>query len=168
MTFSIRRANQGDYEGLCEVFEEVDALHREALPQVFREPDGPTRTRAFISAIISDEDAVVLVAEHESRIIGLVYTAIRESPDIPLMVPRRYAMINNLVVTERFRRSGVGRSLVEKAHQWALGKGVHHVELNVWEFNQRAMAFYEKLGYTTASRRMWKSLCTSDAVLTQK
>lgn len=74
------------------------------------------------------------------------------------MVARQYAMIGDLVVRKRFRRSGVGQSLVERAHQWALDKGAVQVELSVWEFNKEAIAFYEKLGYRTASRRMWNSL----------
>ena len=41
MDFSIREVTHEDYEGLCKVFAEVDALHRESLRQVFREPDGP-------------------------------------------------------------------------------------------------------------------------------
>lgn len=158
MGFFIRTATQEDYEHLCEAFAEGDAHHRKDLPQVFREPDGSVRTREFISAILSDENATLLVADHDGQIIGLVHILLRETPDISVMVPRRYAVIDNLVVAKRFRRSGVGQLLMQKAHQWAVSRGVVEVELNVWEFNQGAIAFYEKLGYTTASRRMWKSL----------
>ncbi|MFQ6040665.1 MAG: GNAT family N-acetyltransferase [Candidatus Poribacteria bacterium] len=158
MEFSIREAVLEDYEGLCEVFEEVDALHREALPYVFREPDGPARTREYISGIIASRNATLFVAEHDGQIIGLVHATLLKSPDIPIIAPRRYAVIENLAVTERFRRSGVGRSLVERVHQWVLDKGITQVELNVWEFNKGAIAFYEQLGYTTVSRKMWKSL----------
>jgi len=158
MQFSIREATPEDYEGLCEVFAEVDAFHREALPQIFREPDRPARTEGFISSIISDEHAALFIAERDGQIVGLVRILIREAPDIPLMVPRRYAIIDNLAVAKPFRRSGVGRSLVGQAHQWALNQGITQVELNVWEFNKGAMAFYERLGYATARRRMWKSL----------
>ena len=158
MDFSIREATPEDYEGLCEVFAEVDALHREALSQIFREPDGPARTEEFVSSIISDEHAALFVAERDGQIVGLVHIFIREAPDIPLMVPRRYGVIDNLAVAKPFRRSGVGRSLIEKAHQWALQQGITQVELGVWEFNKGAMAFYERLGYATTSRKMWKSL----------
>jgi len=47
---------------------------------------------------------------------------------------------------------------MEEAHQWVLGKGATQIELIVWEFNEGAIAFYEKLGYETAYRKMWKSL----------
>ena len=32
----IRPARPEDYEAICEVLDEVDALHRDALPQIFR------------------------------------------------------------------------------------------------------------------------------------
>jgi len=67
-------------------------------------------------------------------------------------------VIDSLAVKEGFRRSGVGRALMERAHQWARDKGVTQVELGVWEFNEGAMAFYEKLGYRPASRKMRRVL----------
>ena len=158
MEFSIREAVMADYEGLSEIFEEVDACHREALPHIFQKPDRIARTREYISDIITSKDAALFVAEYRGQIIGLAHVNVRESPDIPFMVPRRYAVIGDLIVRERFHRSGVGRSLVETAHQWALNKGLTEIELTVWEFNEGAIAFYDKLGFTTANRRMWKSL----------
>ena len=158
MEFFIREANQGDYEALCAIFAEADAMHREALPHIFREAAGPARSKDFVFEILADENAALFVAEHEGQIIGLVHVRVRETPDIPILVPRRYAVINDLVVKERFRRHGVGRALLERAERWALDKGATQVELVVWEFNKGAIAFYEELGYKTISRRMWKPL----------
>jgi shikimate dehydrogenase len=158
MDFFIRRATQSDYEDLCALYAEVDALHRDAVVGVFQVPDGPPRTREFISGIIADENAGFFVAESTGHIIGLVCVRIRQSPDIPILTPRRYAKIEELSVLKRFQRQGIGRALVEKAHQWALGKQIGQVELNVWEFNEGAMAFYREIGYTTALRIMWKTL----------
>ena len=154
----IREATQDDYRGLCEVFEEVDILHCEAIPHVFQRSHRPARTEEFISDVITNDDEALFVAEYDDQIIGIVQISIREAPDIPIMVPRRYAVITNLAVKEKFRRSGIGRSLVEKAHRWAMKKGATQIELNVWEFNRPAIAFYEKLGYATATRRMWRWL----------
>ncbi len=164
MDFSIRQANPEDYGELCEVFAEIDALHREALPDVYRAPDGPARSEEYITSIIADENAALFVAQSDLGIVGLVEISLREPPDISIMVPRRYARIGTLVVKERFRRSGVGRGLMERAHQWAQAKGASQVELGVWEFNEGAIAFYERLGYTTDIRRMRRALELNSAV----
>lgn len=158
MDFSIREAIQRDCQGLSEAFQEVHVLHRRALPQVFRKAAGDAWRKVHFTSILADENAALLVAECEGHIVGFVHVLIREAPDIPIMVPRRYAVVDNLAVRKKFRRHGVGRSLMEAAHRWALDKKVSHVELNVWEFNKEAIDFYDKLGYETANRRIWKSL----------
>lgn len=158
MDFAIREATQEDYSRLIELFAEVDALHRKALPKVFRKADGPARTEEYIFGIIANGDACLFVAEHHSQVVGFAQGFIRQAPDIPVIVPRRYGVVDDVVVREGFRRSGVGRSLVKRVEQWVLEKGVFQVELNVWEFNKGAMAFYEEVGYLTASRKMQRWL----------
>ncbi len=152
MKFHIREATQNDYDGISEVFEEVDSLHRKALPHIFREPDGWARTEEFVFSIISDENAALFVAETNDQIIGLVHVLIRKTPPIPIMVPRRYAVLENLAVRNGYRHLGVGTSLLERAHQWALGNELNQIESNVWEFNEEAIAFYRKQGYATSRR----------------
>jgi len=158
MRFHIREATQKDYNGISEVFEEVDSLHRKALPHIFREPDRPARIEEFISSIISDENAALFVGETNGQIIGLVHVLIRQTPPVLIMVPRRYAVLENLAVRDGYRHLGVGTSLLERAHQWALGKELSQIESNVWEFNEEAIAFYKKQGYTTARRSISRPL----------
>jgi ribosomal protein S18 acetylase RimI-like enzyme len=154
MEYSIRQATLDDYDPVNAVLAEVDAQHREALPHVFRDPGGPARSGEYLASIIEDEHDTLLIAERLDQVIGLIHACIREARDIPILVPRRYAVIESLVVAAGSRRCGVGRALMEAAHRWAQEQGVEQIELGVWEFNQGALAFYEKLGYRTAIRRM--------------
>ncbi len=73
-------------------------------------------------------------------------------------MPRRRAFVDSLAVGQEFRRHGIGRALMDQAHAWAIAKGAADVELNVYEFNQPALAFYQALGYETSTRRMVRSL----------
>jgi ribosomal protein S18 acetylase RimI-like enzyme len=43
---------------------------------------------------------------------------------------------------------------MSEAHDWAIARGASSVELNVYEFNVPAIAFYQELGYQTISRQM--------------
>ncbi len=158
MALSIRKAETSDYEELSALFEEGDAWHREHLPRIFQKPEGVVRSREYIRGLLADEGSALFVAELEGRLVGLISAVIREAPDVPLFVPRRYAIIDNVVVKAGYRRAGIGRALMERAHEWAVEAGVESVELNVWEFNAGALEFYRGLGYETSSRRMSRRL----------
>jgi ribosomal protein S18 acetylase RimI-like enzyme len=158
MQITIRPATEDDYEALCRLYAEVDALHSRALPGVFRAAEGPPRPRELVRETISSEESALFVAVAESGIVGMLDVDIRSAPDYPIIVPRRYAHISEIVVTESHRGRGVGQMLMEQAHRWALEKGLSEVELNVWEFNEGAVTFYKKLGYETSHRTMRISL----------
>jgi len=74
------------------------------------------------------------------------------------MVPREFAVIDNLVVAAGRRQQGLGTALVRAAENWAGQRGLREVWLNVWEFNLNARSLYESLQYQTITRRMRKAL----------
>src|SRR5215210_3342735 len=111
MEFVIRAADQTDYAGLCAVFAEAHALHRDALPHIFREPDGPVLTAEFVADVIADHGAALFVAEHNRQIVGLVHLSLTETPDRPILMLRQYVSIHSLVVRQACRHAGIGRAL---------------------------------------------------------
>jgi shikimate dehydrogenase len=156
MELNIRKAVASDYADLCPLFEEGDALHREHLPHIFQKPSGAVRGREYVLGLIANEAVGFFVAHAENQLVGLICVMLRQSPEGPIFVQRRYAVVDNVVVQEGFRHAGIGRELMEKAHEWAMAAGVESIELNVWEFNQDAIAFYKTLGYETISRKIRK------------
>jgi ribosomal protein S18 acetylase RimI-like enzyme len=77
---------------------------------------------------------------------------------MPIFVPRRYAVVDGLAVTAAFQHQGVGRLLMDAAHSWAAARGAGAIELNVYAFNETAIAFYRSLGYEIYSVRMSRAL----------
>ncbi len=158
MAVTIRGATAQDYEALCEIIEEVDTLHRQALPHIFQASGGPVRERVYILGLLADEDHGLFVAEVEGQVAGFLHVTVRDAPPIPILVPRRVAVVDNIAVKAAYRRAGLGRALMSRAEQWAQARGAAEVELNVYEFNGAAIAFYESLGYEAFSRRMGRRL----------
>jgi len=158
MELHIREAVASDYDSLCVLFEETDALHRENLPHIFQKPEGPVRDEEYILGLISDKNAALFIAQIGREPVGAICVIVKESPAVPIFVPRRYAVIDNLVVKGSVRRRGIGRALMKRAERWVRAQGMESIELNVWEFNQDAIEFYRKVGYETASRKMSKWL----------
>ncbi|MGC9346657.1 MAG: GNAT family N-acetyltransferase [Anaerolineae bacterium] len=158
MAYSLRAARYADYEALCALLEEVDEIHRDQLPEFFRRLPGPARSASYMHSLISDSKVGFFVAVEEEALVGCVVIAARQTPNVPVLMPRDYAVIECVVVKEAFRGRGVGRALMSMGERWARERGLEAVELDVFEFNTAARAFYEELGYKTVSRRLVKRL----------
>jgi ribosomal protein S18 acetylase RimI-like enzyme len=158
MELVLREATVDDYTVLCELFDEVDALHRDSLPQIFQRPTGTARDQGYCLGLIADDNVGLFVAEQNKKVVGFVHAMIIDTQAIPALVPRRYAIVDNLVVKSEFQSRGIGRKLMNKIHEWITTKDAESIELNVYAFNQRAISFYQKLGYDTLSIRMWQVL----------
>lgn len=66
--------------------------------------------------------------------------------------------VADLAVTDTARRLGVGRTLMNEGEQWARDRGLAVLSLDVWSTNERAHAFYERLGYRAESVHLIKAL----------
>jgi GNAT superfamily N-acetyltransferase len=154
----IRIADEDDYEAFCQLMDQVDAIHRDVLPEMFKKPEGPVRELDYFSDLLSNQDICLFIAEAENEPMGLVHVMLSESPAIPVFVRRKIAVVVDLVVKSSYQRMGIGTSLMEVAHEWAQERGARAVELTVFDFNKNALALYNKLGYEPLRHRMAKPL----------
>jgi len=158
MTINVRKATTKDYNTLCGLFDEIDALHRDNLPHIFQKPSGSVREQEYYLGLIADENVGLFVAEADGELVGFVHAIVRDTPAFPVFVPRRYAIVDGIVIKSELQNRGTGRILMDKTQEWAITKGATSIELNVYEFNETAISFYERLGYQTFSRKMSKEL----------
>lgn len=158
MKIDIRKAIAEDYNILCDLFGEIDAFHRDNLPHIFQKPNGPIRELDYYMELISDENIGLFVAESDKHLVGFSHAFVRNTPDIPIVIPRRIAIVDSIVVKSEFKKRRLGRMLMDAMEEWAAAKNATSIELNVYEFNKGAITFYERLGYETLSRKMAKEL----------
>jgi ribosomal protein S18 acetylase RimI-like enzyme len=93
--------------------------------------------------------AAVLIAQDEKgERLGFVSVKVREDP----------THVADLAVTEGARSLGVGGTLMLAAEAWAREQRLPVVGLDVWSSNERAMAFYHRLGYRPESLHLIKEL----------
>lgn len=153
---TIRRATIADVDSILGMFAELDALHRQRLPRVFR-PTSP-RSRDFVTDLIRDPACALFVAGRGTRAVGQIVARIRDTAAHPLLLRRRFGEIDDLFVAEDTRRQGVGRRLIAAAEEWVRQSGISCTELGVWEFNEPAVRLYAASGYSTEYRRMRRIL----------
>ncbi len=152
-----RRATQADYPAMLGIFMELEKQHVEGVPDFFRTMSHEEQVKEFDSAM-ADDHAALIVAENGTKVLGYILLKIKEPEAGSMLRPRRFIKISYLCVASRFHRSGAGTALLAAAEHWASECGIEAIDLNVWDFNRGAIAFYEKMGYKAVSRRMWKQV----------
>jgi shikimate dehydrogenase len=154
----IRPACLEDYPAFGRLYLEINGLHAAAHPELFAPTRTPPHDEEDFLVMLSDPNQAVFIAEVEGEAAGFIHVILRDAPPLEILVPRRFAVVDSIGVCARFRRLGIGASLMQRAAGWAAEKGAASLELTVYEFNDSAIAFYEHLGYTPLSRKLSKSL----------
>lgn len=98
----------------------------------------------YFSAMVSDENSVCIVAESGGEVVG--YLAGRMEGG-SLLRPVKIAELESMYVREGFRSGGAGASLAAEFLRWASGKGAERSSVTAYAANERAIIFYESLGF---------------------
>jgi len=158
METKIREARIDDYQALCNLHKEGDTYHHELAPNIFSKPSDPVRTKEYLEEILNDELSALFIVEHDDEIIGFIYVKIKNPTDLPIFVQKPYGYVSDIIITRGQQGKGVGKILMAKADEWVKGKGFSEIRITVWECNEDALRFYEKLGYETIVRSLHKSV----------
>ena len=166
----IRRAKEKDIPEVLRLLSQVLEIHASIRPDIFI--SGTTKYSAEeLAEMFRDEKRPVYVALEEetegddtqdtkatlgspisgsstlgSPILGYCFCEFEEAPDSVNIVPFTSIYIDDLCVDAGARGSHVGRSLFEYVKAEAKKLGCYEITLNVWEGNDTARIFYEKMG----------------------
>jgi len=141
----VRRAEERDIPALLNLLVQVDMVHHNGRPDLFKGP-ATKYSAAELAEILTREETPVFVCEDgEGRVLGHGFCMLQHSGG-ELMVEHTTLYIDDICVDENARGQGVGRALYERILAFAREKGCYNVTLNVWTCNPGALAFYEKLG----------------------
>ena len=141
----IRKAEKKDINRLLELLSQVLEIHAAIRPDIFV-PGTTKYSSEELEAILENEKTPVFVAEEDGEVSGYAFCAIREPSGKENLVPHRTFFVDDLCVDERKRGSGIGESLFRFVEEEAKRLGCDVVALAVWEGNDPARRFYEKMG----------------------
>ena len=142
---TIRSAIQQDIPGIIDLLKQVGDVHHQIRPDIFRS-DAQKYDEAALLDILKDSDRPVFVAVEEGFVTGYCFCVRKDYRSSTVQTGRVELYIDDLCVDEACRGSGVAAALYRHALGYAKELGCAFLTLNVWCGNDRAMAFYEKMG----------------------
>ena len=150
----IRDLTIEDFDAVNDIFMQMQNLHVEHRPDLYRKIDKPTTAKAWdYEASLGDKNMIMLGAEKEGKIVGFCIAEIRQAEGKAL-VPHISAHIKNIAVHENYRRRGIGKALYQAAVMRGKELGAVRADLKVYSFNDNAVGFYKSLGMTVQSYTM--------------
>lgn len=150
---NIRFARKEDLDQVNVLRKQVNDLHVEGKPDVFK-PGFSDELRNYIHVIFADPEQKNVVTEDNGEICGFAVLHHIFKPENPFMYVRDFLDIDEFAVDANHRRQGIASAMITFIRDWAKAQGFKRLELNMWEFNQSALAFYEAAGFETFRRYM--------------
>ncbi len=150
---AVRFVREEDLDRVNELRREVNDLHVAGKPDVFK-PGFCDELRDYIHVIRADPQKRIVVAELNGQICGFAVLNHIVRPENPFMYERDFLDIDEFGVDENFRRQGVASAMIRFIREYAKENGFRRLELNMWEFNRDALAFYEAAEFRTYRRYM--------------
>jgi len=133
----VRRATPEDAERIAKVLGSIVDEGKFTVLKKF----SPEEERSYLQSL-SDREAI-FVAESGGKIVGL------QSIDSPYKYSDKMEHVATIgtFVMDGFRGMGIGKRLAEATWSFAREKGYEKIVIAVLHDNERALSFYEKLGF---------------------
>ncbi|MBQ7504671.1 MAG: GNAT family N-acetyltransferase [Ruminococcus sp.] len=144
----IRKAEKRDIPKLLELLVQVDMVHHNGRPDIFKGPATKYNEKE-LEAILLDENTPVFVYTDESDIpLGHAFCVQKQVVGSDLLTDIKTLYIDDICVDKNARGKHVGKALFDFVVDFAKENGFYNVTLNVWSCNPTAMSFYKAMGMT--------------------
>jgi len=154
----IRHAISTDGQVLSKLSMDVQRLHAENHPDIFKMPQADEYAIDFFESMLSDPLVRIFIAEEDGRELGYILCKLIERAENPFTFERRYLLVDQISVKPEAQGRGVGTALIEQAETLAKEWNVSQIQLDSWGFNRKAHAFFEKMGFEKFNHRFWRKL----------
>ncbi len=142
----IRPAKTEDVACIAELLYQVHAVHAEARPDIFQAGKRKYNDEEIV-ALLADEQKPIFVYEDENGTVqGYAFCVYQITQGVPALFDRKVLYIDDLCVDASQRGKKIGEKLYQHVVAYAKENGCDSVTLHVWNDNQGAFRFYERLG----------------------
>lgn len=141
---NIRKAKKADFNKILKLAKE---LHEAELPfdkNLNKNYYNNKKEIKDLKKSISSRKKVVLVAESDNDVIGYVNGYLMDKEEAYI---EKVAYLDQLCVSEKCRKQGVGKMLINEFTKIMKEKNAKFIKLNAFENNIPAVSLYEKEGF---------------------
>ncbi len=144
--YTVRRAEDRDIPKITDLLVQVDMVHHNGRPDIFRGPVTKYNESELKEIFRDDARPVFVCTGEDGGVLGHAFCQLKEIKGHKLLEDCRTLYVDDICVDEAARGKGVGRALYEHVRVYAAEKKCDSITLNVWSCNPTAIRFYESMG----------------------
>lgn len=141
----IRRAAEKDIPDIDHLLNEVNMVHHVIRPDLFN-VNRKYSDDQLVQMIHDDKKPIFAAVDEKDHLIGYCMTKFQQILGDSIRTEVKTLYIDDLCVDETVRGQHIGQRLYEYTKQFAKDEGCYNVTLRVWQGNDNAQKFYEKMG----------------------
>lgn len=146
----IRNAKSDDYERVEAIMKQVQRLHVDWRPDIYKQGGTVLPPGVFEEAV---GEQTFFVAEYKGRVAGILFIMYRHIEN-DNQVTRDVIFVDSMAVDEADRGKGIGHAFFDFLKELKEQKGYDGIELQVNAKNKAAYQMYVKYGFTEKSVNM--------------
>lgn len=150
MDIQIRLAKKTDYESVIKIMSQVQDMHVEWRPDIYKHNDNLIPQDVFEKIIEND---TFYVAVNEDSVVGVLEIVYRHV-ESPSHVTRDVIFVDTMAIDENYRDMGIGHKIFDFIKELKQEKNLDGIELQVNARNSAAYEMYKKCGFTEKSINM--------------
>lgn len=154
----VRRAEKKDIPAIMDLLVQVDMVHHNGRPDIFKGPTTKYDEKQLEEIIADDEKPVFVYVDEFDNVKGHAFCIHMQAKEHRVLTDIKTLYIDDICVDEKARGSHIGKALYEHVLSYAKEKEFYNITLNVWACNPGAIKFYESMGLVPQKIGMEKIL----------
>ena len=154
----IRKAMATDSLLLSSLCVDVQRLHAENHPEIFKMSHNNDFAVDFFDEMLANTATTIFIAESDDEPLGYILCKLIERPENTFTFAMSYLLVDQVSVRPAEHGKGVGAALLNQAEILAKELNVSRIQLDSWGFNTEAHGFFEKMGFEKFNHRFWRNL----------
>lgn len=142
----IRKANKNDIPGVISLLFQVNAVHHEIRPDLFKRNTVKYKEKELAELLNDESKPIFVYVDEDGNILGHAFCQIIDIKNNQLLQDIRTLYIDDICVDENARGRHIGKAMYEYVRDFAQSIGCNNMTLNVWEGNDSALHFYKSMG----------------------
>ncbi|MCR5144166.1 MAG: GNAT family N-acetyltransferase [Lachnospiraceae bacterium] len=142
----VRIAKEKDIDRILELLVQVNMVHHNGRPDIFKGPATKYSREELITIISNSNTPVFVCVDENDYVMGHGFCIKKQVLNDSILTDIKTLYIDDICVAEDSRGKGVGTAIYNHIVMYAKKNNFYNLTLNVWSCNPGAYKFYENMG----------------------